>query len=445
MNHIRPLILIVCILLFPSCSNRDDTPSNNSTEFNVPATEDIIMYEINIGSFSSTGNLNGITARLDQIEALGINIIWLMPIHPVGILNGFGSPYSVKDYYSINPQLGEFEDLKRLVEEAHNRNIAVILDWVANHTAWDNPWITQHPEWYTQDGSGAIISPAGTNWTDVADLNFDNPQMRLEMISAMEFWIQEAGVDGFRCDAADLVPFDFWQQAINALEGSSDREIIMLAEGSRENHFVAGFQMNFAWDWYNTLKHVMTSNSNPPSLYATHTSEYASVPSGKRKLRFTTNHDLSNELTPIGVFGTKQAALAASVATIFMNGTPLLYSGQEVGISNPTIYTTGQTINWNLNPDMLSAYTSLLQFYKNSEVARKGTITYHNDADIIFFEKNLGSSKLLVIVNSDPSVTTLSIPNNLQGSWGNALANETITVTENHQLNGHEYVLLLRN
>lgn len=440
MKKIIPLLLFITLLSL-NCNKSDDKPAD-SNHFKVPATEDIIMYEINIGSFSPGRDLQGITDRLDHIQALGINTIWLMPIHPIGQLNSFGSPYCIRDFRSINPQLGEMEDLKKLIAEAHKRDIAVILDWVANHTSWDHSWITEHPDWYTKDAAGNIISPAGTNWTDVADLNFDNAAMRLEMISTMEYWIKEVGVDGFRCDAADLVPFDFWKQAITSLKSTAGRDIILLAEGSRENHFGAGFHINFAWDWYNTLKTVFTANGNPEMLYATNTSEYLIFAPGKRKLRFTTNHDLSNEQTPLIVFGSYDAAIAASVATIFMRGTPLIYSGQEVGVGSSSIYLTGQTIDWNENPGTLAAYTSLLQFYKSSDVAKKGTVTYHNDLNFIVFEKNLGADKILVIVNHQPFVKTWTVPAQLRGSWEDALNKQAFTLPENLQLSEYGYMIL---
>lgn len=439
--HKIALLLLLGSLFFHNCGSNDDPSSNVPTDFTVPDTKDIIMYEINIGSFSAAGNLRGIIDRLDNIKALGINTIWLMPIHPIGTVKSFGSPYCVKDYFAVNPQIGEFEDLKKLVDEAHKRNIAIILDWVANHTAWDNTWITEHPNWYTQDGAGNIISPPGTNWFDVADLNFENAEMRLEMIASMEYWIIEAGVDGFRCDAADLVPSDFWQQAISALKISAGRNIIFLAEGTRDDHFTSGFQMNFSWDYYNAVKNVFASGNNPQTLYGTNISEYEIVPIGKKKLRFTTNHDLSNELTPIGVFGSKQAALAASVATIFMNGTPLIYAGQEVGVSESSIYTTGQTIAWHLNADMLEDYTSLLQFYKNSDVAKNGSINYLNNEDIIIFQKSISNSKVLVLVNSRGDKKIFTVPESLQGSWVNAITNQSVTLSGNLQLAEYEYLI----
>lgn len=438
----RGLFILLVVLLFQNCTKSDDSQTNSTNDFVVPETKDIIMYEINIGSFSNEGNLNGIINRLDNIQALGINTIWLMPIHPIGTVNSFGSPYCVKDYFAVNQQLGVFNDVKRLVNEAHKRNIAVIMDWVANHTAWDNSWITEHPSWYTQDGSGNIISPQGTNWLDVADLNFNNAAMRLEMIAAMEFWIKEAGIDGFRCDAADLVPFDFWQQAITTIKNNADRDIILLAEGTRFDHFAAGFQMNFAWDYYNTVKNVFTANGSPSTVNITNTNEYLNMPSGYKKLRFTTNHDLSNELTPVAVFGSKQAALGASVATIFMDGVPLIYSGQEVGVSASSIYTSGQVINWDLNADMLSEYTKIVQFYKSSDVAKNGFLNYFNTSDFIFFEKSNGANKILVIVNCRATNKTLTVPNSLQGNWKNALNNQSMPLFGNLQLEAYNYLIL---
>lgn len=436
------LTWLLAALLLQSCDKSEAPEPPAPMEFTVPDTKDLVMYEINIGSFSAGGDLNGIVDRLDHIQALGINTIWLMPIHPIGTVKSFGSPYCVKDYVAVNPQLGGMAELKKLVNEAHKRKIAVILDWVANHTAWDHSWIAQHPDWFTQDGSGNIVHPPGTNWTDVAELNFDNSDMRLEMIAAMEYWITEADIDGFRCDAADLVPFDFWQQAITALQQSAERDIIWLAEGTRNDHFAAGFQMNFAWDYYNATRNVFVSNGEPTKLYQTNISEYEVVPAGKRKLRFTTNHDLSNERTPVGVFGSNRAALAASVATIFTNGVPLMYAGQEVGVSESSIYTTGQAIDWLANPDLLADYTRLFRFYQNSEVARNGSLNYFDDADVIVFEKAIGNSHVLVVVNTRPSAKNLVVDVELQGAWKDAFTDQALTLTESLLLQAHEYLVL---
>lgn len=444
--RIKPTISILLLftLFFQNCRKSDDPKPVIPAAFSVPETEDIIMYEINIGSFSSQKNFSGITARLDEIKALGINVIWLMPIHPIGTLNSFGSPYCIKNFVGINPQLGNLDNLKELVKQAHDRKIAVILDWVANHTAWDHPWISEHPDWYTQNASGEIVSPPGMNWNDVADLNFNNFEMRAEMVKSMEYWIKEANIDGFRCDAADLIPFDFWKNTIITLKSNAGKKLILLAEGTRADHFEAGFQMDFSWNWYNSLKSVVANNGSVSQLYNTNNNEKSITSLGKRKLRFTTNHDLSNEQTPPAVFGSQQAALAAFVATLFMDGVPLIYSGQEVGVSQSTLFLNGQPINWNLNPEILAAYQKLLFVYRNSEPAKKGDIAYFNHQHIIAFEKSIGSNKLLILINSRNAAHSFPVPASLLGNWKNAMNGENFSLTNDLQLNAHQFLVLDR-
>lgn len=176
----------------------------------VPDIADIQLYEVNPRVFSPKRNLDGITARLEALQQLGVNVVWLMPIYQTGSVKSVGSPYAVKDYWSIHPDHGNPEDLRELVDKAHALDMAVILDWVANHTAWDNAWIS-NKSWYAQDGGGNIIHPPGTNWQDVAELNYDNTDLRREMIKAMKYWVLEANVDGYRCDFASGVPIDFWR------------------------------------------------------------------------------------------------------------------------------------------------------------------------------------------------------------------------------------------
>lgn len=451
-HHISKLTIIVCLLfIFQSCSKSDDpivapnpTPITTDT-FQPVATENIVMYEINPTAFSASKNFQGITNRLDNIKALGINTIWIMPIYPVGVTNSFGSPYCVKEYKSVRTSLGTMQDFKTLVATAHQKGIAVVLDWVANHTSWDNAWITQNPSWYTHDSNGNIIHPAGTNWNDVADLNFDNASMRLAMIDAMKFWVTEANIDGFRCDAADFVPYDFWAQANVALNAIPNKHLILLAEGSRNDHFAAGFQMNFAWDYLGTEKNVFGSSQvSVANLFTTNTNEYASVPTGKKKLRFTTNHDESNQATPISVYGGKNGALAASVIAIYLQGVPLLYCGQEVGVSATSTYNGSNTINWFDNPDMLSAYTNLLNFYSSSTTAKTGALTNYSNTNVAVFQKSTASQKVLVVVNSRSNAQSASIPVELQGDWTNALTNETVSLSTSLSLTGFQYLILKR-
>jgi glycosidase len=328
------------------------------------------------------------------------------------------------------------------VKDAPKRKIAVILDWVANHTSWDNLWIYSNPSWYTHNGNGQIISPAGTNWNDVADLDFTNNAMRLAMINAMKFWVTNADIDGFRCDAADYVPYDFWLQANTALKSIPNKKLILLAEGSRADHFAAGFQINFAWDYLGALKNVFgTNQTSVGNLFTTNTSEFAVVPAGKQKLRFTTNHDESNISTPISVYGSKNGALAASVITTFLQGVPLLYCGQEVGVSATATYNGSNTINWSANSEMLSAYQNLMTFYNASSTARYGNITTYPDSNVAFFKKSTATEQVVFLVNTRISTQTISIPTNLQGNWINVLTGETTTLSGSVSLTGFQYLI----
>jgi glycosidase len=447
-----PVLICITLALFSCKKEKDPIVEVGPTGYvqygapyeNVPATEDIIMYEVNLRAFSSAGNLQGVISRLSEIKALGINTIWLMPIYTEGVLNSVHSPYCVKDYKEVSAEYGSLEDLRQLTTLAHAQNMTVVLDWVANHTSWDNSWITAHPDWYTQDGNGNIVIPAGTNWNDVADLNFSNSEMRAEMIDAMKYWVLEANVDGFRCDYADGVPFSFWSEAITALRAIPNRSLIFLAEGSRADHYTAGFDMTYGWNFYTATQNCWGGTATS-GLLTTNVTEYTSVPSGKHKIRFTTNHDESAwNSSPMTLFNGKLGALAASVPTIYMRGVPLIYSGQEVGRSSLQPFFTKSPINWNANQDMLLAYKNMLQFYSTSNAAKKGTLaTFAGSSDVLCFQKTYGTDKVLIMVNARDSVVTYPIPTALQGTtWINAMDNSNITFATSQSLTNYQYLIL---
>jgi 1,4-alpha-glucan branching enzyme len=456
-NSLKFRIQIFTLLLFitfSACGSDDEVgaidtipPDTAYTQYgtpfsNIPQAADVVMYEVNLRAFDPANGISGVTDRLDHLESLGINVIWLMPIYPDGEINSVNSPYSVKDFMAVSTEYGTLEDLRTLTDNAHARGIAVILDWVANHTSWDNEWITNE-DWYTQDASGNIVQPAGTNWQDVADLNFDNPEMRLAMIDAMKYWILEANVDGFRCDYADGVPFDFWQQAIDSLDNVPDRDYVLLAEGARTDHITAGFDLNFSWNYYGTLKEVFDGQS-PANLIATHQNEYNNMPTGGQRLRFTTNHDESAwDATPITLYGGKEGALAASVITTFLGGAPLIYTGQEIGRSATLPFFTKSTLNWDQNPEMLQAYQQFMAFYGNNAVARKGSNTYYETENVMAFKKTLGDEEVLIIVNVRDQPQVYDIPADLQGSiWMDVFEEGAVNLDGSLELGGFEYAVL---
>ena len=230
----------------------------------LPKLSEMVVYEVNPLVFGPDGTFSNTTERLSDIKDLGVNVLWLMPIFPEGQLNGVGSPYAVQNYTEVAPSLGNITDLKQLVKEAHKLEMAVIIDWVANHTAWDNPWI-ENDSWYTKDSQGNIINPPGTNWQDVAELNYNNEEMRNEMIKSMKFWVETCNIDGFRCDAVDFVPFDFWKQAIDSLQAMEGRSLIFLAESGKKESLTAGFQFNYSWDFQSKLVSIFKKIKPQPT------------------------------------------------------------------------------------------------------------------------------------------------------------------------------------
>lgn len=441
------IYLIFCLFLFSCQKEPSDNhiipPPGDTTTFVIPKTENIVMYEVNLRAFSTTADFKGVTGRLDEIKALGINVIWLMPIYPVGQINSVNSPYCVRNYKEVNPEFGSMNDFKELVNKAHDLDMAVVLDWVANHTSWDNPWIS-NKDWYTQDGNGNIISPPGTNWQDVADLNYSNLTMRLNMIDAMKYWVTSTDIDGFRCDAADMVPFDFWKQAIDSLEEADKKDLILLAEGSRIDHFTAGFQMNYSWDFYRKIKEVFRQNAAASSLFAVHNAEYAGLPGGKQKLRFTTNHDESAwDATPMVLFNGEKGALAASVITIYLGGVPLIYGSQEVGVEENIPFFSNSPINWSLHPGMLQAYKDIIKIHNNSDALKKGSLVNYPDPDVVVFKRSFEQKEVLVMVNVRSSALTYNLAADLQNTtWIDAFDSSNVTLSAGVDLENYEYRVL---
>lgn len=413
---------------------------------NVPDPDKACIYEVNLRAQSSEGTLQGVISKLQHIKSLGTNVIWLMPIYEEGSVNSVGSPYCIKDYTKINPEYGTLSDLRALTDQAHALGMAVILDWVANHTSWDHPWISAHPEWYSQNANGQIIIPPGTNWNDVADLNFNQAAMRAQQIADMKYWILEANVDGFRCDYADGVPFDFWSEAISALKSLNKRDVLMLAEGARSDHYQAGFDLTYSWNYYTSLKNVWAGSASS-ALTTTHQVELAALPSGKGKVRFTTNHDQSAwEASPMTLFNGKNGAIAASVANLFSGGTPLLYTGQEVGKTGTTPFFSNSSINWSANADMLAAYQKIYEVYNNYPAARVNNYSiYQLSNDLICWKKTSGNQSLLVLINVRNTTINVNLPPALNGTFLNLISNQNEAVSNALSLTPYAYRIYQMN
>lgn len=418
-------------------------PAQYGTPYSgVPATKDIVMYEVNIKTFTPA-NFQGVEARLDSIKALGVNVIWLMPTYPIGTdSKSVGSPYCVKDYEGVNSAFGTLDDLRALVAQAHTLGMAVILDWEANDTSWDNAWITANPTWYVQ--VNGVIQQLST-YTDVAALNFSNQNMRLALIKAMKYWVLTANVDGYRCDYADGPPTDFWTQALDTLKNITTHKLVFLAEGTNGSEISAGFQLGYAFNYYGSIKSVF-GGSNTSGLFTTNTAELASLPSPGLKLRYITNHDdASSDGSTIQLYGSKQGALSAFLITAYMDGVPLIYSSQEVGYPSKINFFNNVPVDYTANPDMVAAYKQIIAFRSAHEAIKTGTLTPYSDPNVIAFEKVSGSDDVLVLANTRNSSETFTVPTALQGpTWTNAFAGGTITFSSTYTLQPYQYLVLTK-
>ena len=387
----------------------------------LPPLEDVVMYEANIRAMSPAGDLDGVTARLDDIAALGANVIWLMPVTPIGLdrpAGPMGSPYAPRDHRSVDPEYGTMADLRELIAQAEARGVSVILDFIVNHTAWDHPWVAAHPEWYTQDAQGNIVSPAGTNWLDVADLNFDNADMRAAMIANLVWWVENTGIDGYRMDAPDFVPFDFWVEAIAAVRAAADRPLLMLAEGARADHRRAGFDMTFGWRFYYGLKPSIIGGQPASEIARAHADEYAPVPAGNRVLRWTTNHDeTAYDAPPPVKFGSLDASKAAYAAMVAYGATPLIYSGQEVGTTVNTPVLDALPIDWSINPDLPAWYAQVIDVRQRHDSIKSGAITDRSSTDALMVARTLGDERVLAMVNLRDRAVTALIPDAWAAAW----------------------------
>lgn len=411
----------------------------------VPNRQDATIYQVNMRAFSTTSNFQGVINRLDSIKALGINVVYLMPIFPVGTTNSVNSPYCVKDYKSVGAEFGTLTDLRALVDGAHARNMSVILDWVANHTAWDHSWIGSHSDWYSKNAAGAIISPPGTGWNDVAQLNFNSAEMRLEMIKSMKYWVYTANVDGFRFDYADGPPFDFWKQAIDTLRNITTHNLLLLAEGSRSSHFTAGFDFIFGFSFYGQLKSIYNSNQPATNIDNLNNSEYTNATNGQQVVRYITNHDVNgSDGTPLTLFGGAKGSMAAFIIAAYMKAVPMIYNGQEVGTPFQLVFPfTGTDINWTLNPDITAEYKRVVTFRNTSAAIRRGVLTSFSNADVCAFTKVQGTEKLFVAVNVRNSIITFTLPSSVANStWTDAMTGATINLGTQITLQPYSYLVL---
>jgi glycosidase len=368
-------------------------------------SRDAVIYQINTRQFTPEGTFKAAETHLPRLKDLGVDILWLMPINEIGQANRkgtLGSPYAVKDYYSVNPEFGTMDDLKHFVQAAHGMGMHVILDWVPNHTAWDNVLVDAHPEWYARDWKGDFHPTPWWNWTDIIDLDYSLVEVREYMSEAMKFWVREADVDGFRCDVAGFVPTDFWNVVRKELDAI--KPVFMLAEWEARDLHVEAFDMTYAWSWYDTMHKIAKGEGNVALLHVYYSWNEKAYPQDIMRMLFVTNHDKNAwDGTMNEQFG--EAVEAVIALSVVSEGMPLVYNGQEAGEERRLAFFEKDPIKWREHP-IGALYKKLFALKKKNTAlwnARWGARMIHvpNNAlnEVFSFVRQNEKDKVFAVFN----------------------------------------------
>ena len=438
----KKIFIIWSAIAMMGCKNNSEDIASTAIEKFSPAVEEnSVIYEVNIRQYSPEGTFNAFTKDIPQLKELGVKIIWVMPIFPISQTKRkatggddskfasempaaeqhkyLGSYYAVSDFKKVNPEFGTIEDFRNLVKTAHKNGIYVILDWVPNHTGWDHVWIKNHPEYYTKNAKGEIIDPINPEtgkswgWTDVADLNYDNQNLRKAMTADMMYWIKDEAIDGFRCDVAGNVPLDFWQQAIPQLR--KQKNIFMLAEAWEpallKNNL---FDMAYAWDGHHTMNKIAQGKETVKQFDAYIEKINKDYEANDILMNFVDNHD---ENSWNGTIKSRlgEAEEAMTALTYLMPGMPLVYSGNEYGLAHSLKFFEKDSIpktkgkQWELRAKLgkIKNEIDALHGGKNKATYKRIPATNEN---VLVFERMKNGKKVIYLANLSAKPVSVSMP-----------------------------------
>jgi len=399
---------LLFILVFTACRETKKQGANNSAETMIDSNWFVSsnIYEVNLRQYTSEGTINAFERSLPRLKEMGVEILWFMPVTPIGIegrketTKDKGSYYAVRNYTAVNEDYGTMEDWKKFVKQAHEMGFKVITDWVANHSAPDNPWVNNHPEFYAKDSTGKMIAPF--DWTDVRKLDYSNRGLRDSMIAAMKFWVTETGIDGFRCDVAGEVPTDFWKECIDALEAIRP-EIFMLAEAEKPELHQAGFDASYAWGAMHAMSDLYKGKIKLLTFDSLLNANISSHPANAPRMFFTTNHDENSwNGTEYEKFGNAAKAFAVFSQTMG-HSIPLIYSGQEMPNKKRLKFFVKDTIQWTGNYEMAPFYKTLLSLRKSNPAlstdASYKKLSSSKPAAVFAFLREKAGRKAVVVIN----------------------------------------------
>ncbi|QDA61188.1 alpha-amylase family glycosyl hydrolase [Hymenobacter jejuensis] len=388
LHRLASALLFASLIVLGACQLTTQHCADIPPQFQVkhPSwAQNASIYEVNVRQYTPEGTFRAFEAHLPRLQKMGVGILWLMPVNPVGQekrKGTLGSQYSVQDYRAVNPELGTLDDLRHLVQEAHRRGMHVILDWVANHTSWDSKLSREHPEWFTKDKAGRFRPPVA-DWQDVIDLDYSKPELQQYMIGSLQYWVREADVDGFRCDVAGLVPTAFWNKARQELEKT--KPVFMLAEWDelypptflKRSEFDANtrlleraFDMTYALRLHGLLDSVAQGKQPTNAIDKYLAAERKLYPPSVYLMTFTTSHDI-NSWDGSEYERLKTNALPMAVLTATLPGMPMVYSGQEAAMKKRLRFFDKDTIDWNGYP-LQDFYTRLLTLKKRNPALLNG-------------------------------------------------------------------------
>lgn len=448
--------LLAITTLFSACKTgtKNEPSTVPSTISNTPVPQwshDAVIYEVNVRQYSEAGTFKAFAEHLPRLQELGVEILWFMPIYPIGELNrkeSLGSYYSIKDYTAVNPEFGTLDDFKAVVDQAHKLGMKVILDWVANHTAWDHPWVEQHPSWYAKNSLGNMFAPF--DWTDVVQLNYDNQELRGAMLESLEYWVKEANIDGYRCDVAGMVPVDFWERARLTLDKL--KPVYMLAEDENVTALLNNaFNANYGWSFHHIMNNIASGEMNANDARDYFEKADSIYPAGTYPMQFTSNHDENSwngtEFERLG-----EAAKTFAALTFVAEGMPLIYSGQEAGLNKRLKFFEKDTIMWE-NPSMTSFYQQLTRLKKENPALYNGLaggelqlINTNEPEQLLAFSRTKGQNTVLAVFNLSPQSVPLISKTKLQGTFREYFSQKEIKLPFDGQiLQPWEYWVIIPN
>ena len=417
----------------------EQTPEQGDVQVQHPEwSKNLSIYEINVRQFTPEGTFSALEAHLPRLKELGAQILWLMPINPIGEVNRkgtLGSYYSIKDYLDVNPEFGTKEDFKHFVDMAHKEGLYVIIDWVANHSAWDNALVTERPDWYETDSAGNLMSPY--DWTDVVEFNFSNPQMSNYMINALKYWVTEYDIDGYRCDVAGMVPDTFWMEARTQLD--KIKPVFMLAEDEAPRHHAA-FDMTYGWEFHHVMNKIYKGENTANDIEVYLKKNDSLYPNDAYRMYFTSNHDENSwngtEFERMG-----DGVEAFFVLTTTVPGMPLIYTGQESAMDKRLEFFERDPVQWN-DYSMTDFYKQLIDLKKSNPALFNGSyggswerLKTNNDENVFALLRKKDNHAVVSIVNLSNEPLQVNLPGNAYaGDYTELYTDQKISLTENQTI-----------